>query len=352
MRIKYVILASWFSLSTFLSHQPGESTARTSRGLARKLSWMNTDTESLNGHLRSAAHFIIFFILTILTFWCFGFFGVAGAVVWAVLDEVTKIPVPGRHYSFNDVMKNMVGVCLGVLLVIVSMNTVEADKVTMEVKDSTVTTEVQEGPQRAVFAWDGVEDGDIEFLKSHNIDTLYINSTDFHTIPGFRCYLLAGDNRFTSSDIDGFMEQAVKSDAAGVVIDCEDWDRLPSVLEGVKNRSLPILICIPFWLEDVYGKGYVERVLTLSDAVVVMNYLKGYEAENIEYETQLCKALHKQIITAYELQPVGMYDLKEVNTYNKDGLNAVEENYRSMFSGTSVGLAYHNLQWMKKLENQ
>ena len=305
--------------------------------------------ESLNGHLRSAAHFVIFTILTILSFWCFGFLGVVGAVVWAVLDEVTKIPVPGRHYSFKDVMKNMLGVCLGVLLVIVSMNIVggaaEAHK------DSSVITEVQEGPQRAVFVWDGVEESDVEFLKSHNINTLYINSTDFHTIPDFRCYLLAGDNRFTSSDIDGFMEQAVKSDAAGVVIDCEDWDRLPSVLEGVKNRSLPILICIPFWLEDVYGEAYVKRIINSCNGIISMNYLKGSEAENIRFEMQLCREFKKQIITAYELQPVGMYDLKEINTYNADGLQAVEENYRSMFSGTSVGLAYHNLQWMKRLED-
>jgi len=307
--------------------------------------------ESLNGHLRSAAHFVIFFILTILSFWCFGFLGVAGAVVWAVLDEVTKIPVPGRHYSFKDVMKNMVGVCLGVLLVILSMNMVGGATETTAVKDSTVITEAQEGPQRAVFAWEGVKDEDIEFLKLHSINTLYINSTDFHNRDGFRCYLLAGDNRFTSSDIDGFMEQAVKSDAAGVVIDCEDWDRLPSVLEGVKNRSLPLYICIPFWLEDVYGEAYVERIINSCNGIISMNYLKGSEAENIRFEMQLCRKLKKQIITAYELQPVGMYDLKEVNTYHDQGIAAVEENYKTMFSGSDVGIAFHSLQWMKRLED-
>lgn len=34
---------------------------------------------------------------------------------------------------------------------------------------------------------------------------------------------------------------------------------------------------------------------------------------------------------------------------NKEGLQAVEENYKEQFSGTDVGIAFHNLNMMRKL---
>ena len=55
------------------------------------------------------------------------------------------------------------------------------------------------------------------------------------------------------------------------------------------------------------------------------------------------------ILTAYELQPVGEYGLEEYNTYHDDGLDEVEKNYENQFSGTDVGIAFHNLNMMRKL---
>ena len=54
------------------------------------------------------------------------------------------------------------------------------------------------------------------------------------------------------------------------------------------------------------------------------------------------------ILTAYELQPVGEYGLEEYNTYHDDGLDAVEKNYEEQFGGTDVGIAFHNLNMMRK----
>lgn len=40
-------------------------------------------------------------------------------------------------------------------------------------------------------------------------------------------------------------------------------------------------------------------------------------------------------------QPAGEYGLEEYNTYYKDGLDVVEDNYEEMFSDTNVGIAFH-----------
>ena len=82
-----------------------------------------------------------------------------------------------------------------------------------------------------------------------------------------------------------------------------------------------------------------------------MNYYRENERQQMQNEMILADKHGKLLWSIYELQPVGMYDLKEVNTYHDQGIAAVEENYRSMFSGSDVGIAFHNLQWMKRLED-
>lgn len=93
-----------------------------------------------------------------------------------------------------------------------------------------------------------------------------------------------------------------------------------------------------------------DGIIKEADGIVVMNYSKGNERMNIEEEMAMADEYGKTILTAYELQPVGEYGLEEYNTYNKDGLQVVEENYKEQFSGTDVGIAFHNLDTMKKLD--
>ena len=82
----------------------------------------------------------------------------------------------------------------------------------------------------------------------------------------------------------------------------------------------------------------------------VMNYYRENEQKQIDTEYGLAKEYGKAIWTVYELQPVGMYDLKVYNTYHNQGIAAVEENYRKMFWDTEVGIAFHTLEMMKELD--
>lgn len=93
-----------------------------------------------------------------------------------------------------------------------------------------------------------------------------------------------------------------------------------------------------------------DGIIKEADGIVVMNYSKGNERMNIEEEMAMADEYGKTILTAYELQPVGEYGLEEYNTYNKEGLQAVEENYQEQFSDTGVGIAFHNFDMMRKLD--
>ena len=66
-----ILKVLWFAFMTYFSHQDGEHTAKTSRELAEKLSFLDIDVGILNGKLRRVAHVVLFAVFTILS-WCGG----------------------------------------------------------------------------------------------------------------------------------------------------------------------------------------------------------------------------------------------------------------------------------------
>ena len=113
----------WFLFMTYLSHQDGEHTGRTSRELAEKLSFLDSDINILNGRLRRLAHVVVYAVLAVLLGTTLELGGhsswlTAGAIVWAWADEATKPLVQGRHFSWLDVGRNVLGIAIGMVIVI------------------------------------------------------------------------------------------------------------------------------------------------------------------------------------------------------------------------------------------
>ena len=126
----YIFLALtilWFVFMTYLSHQDGEHTRRTSQELAEKLSFLNVDAGVLNGKLRRIAHVIVFAVLMVLLgmtlqagemqigklpVWIMAF-----PVIWSYADEATKPLIQGRHFSWFDVGLNLLGTVIGGLVI-------------------------------------------------------------------------------------------------------------------------------------------------------------------------------------------------------------------------------------------
>ena len=98
-------------IEVFLSHQPGEESGAESRALAKSLhipeKW-----------LRIGAHIILFSILSFLMITAFPelplWLRIGAVGAWCYCDELSKIPVPGRHYSFQDFLWNVCGLLIGI----------------------------------------------------------------------------------------------------------------------------------------------------------------------------------------------------------------------------------------------
>ena len=117
----------WFVMMTILSSQRGEHTSQVSMKLSKKLNVLiKTDLNALNGHLRQAAHVVLFAILTILSsltlqeadlWWIYA---VGFCIIWARVDEFKKRWFIGRHDG--DTRHNLLGVSLGVVVLIVCIS--------------------------------------------------------------------------------------------------------------------------------------------------------------------------------------------------------------------------------------
>lgn len=101
-----------FIVECVLSHTPGDRSGEESAWLART-------TGIKENWLRRAAHMILFFFLSLFAVLGFGSWAFALCVIWSVLDEVTKVWIPGRHCSWFDVGLNMLGTGLGLLFYVV-----------------------------------------------------------------------------------------------------------------------------------------------------------------------------------------------------------------------------------------
>jgi VanZ family protein len=113
-----------------MSSQNGTQTAQTSLPLSRFVIWLlglpGTALKPVDRHLRTLAHFAGFFVLG-------GAAYVSARVTWpgrrrrvawiialcgaaAVLDEVKKIFITGRHLSWPEAGLNLLGLLCGVML--------------------------------------------------------------------------------------------------------------------------------------------------------------------------------------------------------------------------------------------
>lgn len=99
----------WLIIEVVLSHTPGDRSGHQSEALA---SWTHLPERTL----RRAAHVALFALLGLFAGMGFEIWGVGAVALWAVVDEVTKPFIPGRHCSVLDIFLNLGGCAAGLAL--------------------------------------------------------------------------------------------------------------------------------------------------------------------------------------------------------------------------------------------
>lgn len=231
----------------------------------------------------------------------------------------------------------------------------------------------------------------LSWLQTHHINRLYQFATADHSeekILAFMktaqqfdldIYFLNGEPEWaldsTAQEMLSYLEwiQKIQGDVKGIVFDIEPYslqaykenpqkvmttfvEAMVKVYDQAQKQQLEIILCLPYFY-DIYGfeKELETLIEEACDGIAVMNYYRGKEIEHIRTQVQLCQRHNKAIETIYELQPAGMFDLIDQNTYYRLGLPAAYEHYEQLtqaYVEKPVQLSFHEFRYFTKLINR
>ncbi len=248
-----------------------------------------------------------------------------------------------------------------------------------------------------VFSWDHLADDlDTRCLIDNDITEIYqyfkpeytdeeikqflermaVNDVDVYVLDGKPEWSYADNYSGMKDVLDRvrYYNEMVDPDTGikGIVYDVEPyvldkWHNIPDQLleeycdnvEKIKGEKgedeLKIYVCIPYSYDRMDRDWAIRSLVDSSDGIFVMNYYKGHEIENIQRELALAIWFRKRIVNVYELQPGLLSQTTDTITYYKDGLEAVQNNYRELmdsYSKTEIGIAYHTLEYLRVLSLQ
>lgn len=119
----------WVCFMTYLSHQTGEATAKLSKGIVERIIeyFKIGNYNEVHCIIRKLAHPFVFIIFAILVLFTISLkwkskriyiYVILIMVLWSWLDEVSKVSIPGRHFSWLDTLLNLLGVIIGIIIFI------------------------------------------------------------------------------------------------------------------------------------------------------------------------------------------------------------------------------------------
>ncbi len=135
--LSLIFLITWMAIILFLSSEPAEVSSQRSRELKtsiypiienvqERLNIKVFTEDNINFYLRKSAHFYFYFVLGIFLILSLRAYGLVGwkaysfawilGTVFAVIDEIYQIFVPGRGGLLRDVLIDSIGVLLGVII--------------------------------------------------------------------------------------------------------------------------------------------------------------------------------------------------------------------------------------------
>ncbi len=222
--------------------------------------------------------------------------------------------------------------------------------------------------ETAIFSW---ETGHLDRLR----DLSYLEiGTVFQEVPpgqeeavldrlkDYEVYLLTGDPYMELPEMKDAILRSQKG-FRGVMFDIEPYGRsewqsggdhtkilqdfcrdLEEAYTFAKEQSVELLICIPYWYDDLGYDSELERMIQSCDGFCVMNYWKGKEKEHIKKEHELAGAHYKKLWSGYEFGKADGVGILPQNTYAEEGIEAVQKNFQKYFKKTGISPAYHDLK--------
>ncbi len=219
----------------------------------------------------------------------------------------------------------------------------------------------------AIFSWNTDHLKDVDLLTDLDVSTVFQETSEkddgkvLAALGDFDVYLLTGD---PTMELDAMKDAVTRAQQGycGLVLDvepyaCDEWadessraailssycEQLEYLYVYAQEHSVELILCIPYWYDELGYEDELERLVKASDGLCVMNYSRGNEQQNIAREYELAGTYYKKLWTAYELTQSDGKLVMDNNTYHEQGISSVTSNYNDNFLNTGIGLAYHDM---------
>ena len=207
-----------------------------------------------------------------------------------------------------------------------------------------ISTELAEPYDRVFVQFDRKDLGPVDKFEDAGIHIAYID----------------GDAYWIAKDALDCIEAVSKSSVRTLAIDAEWYNSdgavdTPQYLDLVTKAysqanalGIRLCLCIPYWVDTVYGEETLQAIIQNCDELMVMDYYCSTALENVQTEVDLCRKSNKVCQVALEISdPAREKGLEETATYWNLGSAAIEKDIEALKTAyPDIGITIHQAKYL------
>lgn len=226
------------------------------------------------------------------------------------------------------------------------------------------TYEPAAGPSHDLIAWSWdhistelAEPYDRVFVQ---LDRKNLGAVDAFEDAGIYIAYIDGDAYWTAKEAVDCVEAVSKSPVRTLAIDAEwynsdgavDTSQYLNLVEKAYSRAnslgIRLCLCIPYWVDTVYGEETLRTIIENCDELIVMDYYCSTAVENVRTEVELCRECNKVCQVALEISdPAREEGLEETATYWNLGLSVLEKDIEALKAAyPDIGITIHQAKYL------
>jgi len=220
------------------------------------------------------------------------------------------------------------------------------------------------GPSNDLIAWswdhintEMAEPYDRVFVQ---FDRKNLGSVDAFEDAGIHIAYIDGDSNWTAKEALDCVEAVGKSSVRTLAIDAEWYnsngavdtpqylDLVTQAYSQATSLGIRLCLCIPYWVDTVYGEETLQTIIQNCDELIVMDYYCSTAVENVRTEVELCRKFNKVCQVALEISdPAREKGLEETVTYWNLGSAALEKDIEALKAAyPNIGITIHQAKYL------
>jgi hypothetical protein len=226
------------------------------------------------------------------------------------------------------------------------------------------TFEQAAGPSHDLIAWSWdhistqlAEPYDRVFVQ---FDRKELGPVDEYEEAGIHIAYIDGDVYWTAQEALDCVDAVSKSSVRTLAIDAEWYnsdgavdtsqylDLVTKAYSRATSLGIRLCLCIPYWLDTVYGEETLRTIIENCDELIVMDYYCSTAVENVRTEVELCRECNKVCQVALEISdPAREEGLEETATYWNLGLSVLEKDIEALKAAyPDIGITIHQAKYL------